>query len=132
MAAQVLLKLSLFTGDSTYWDAALQAVAGLANLMERHPTAFGEWLNAAGFVLGEPHELAIVGDKEQVKPLLDVVRSTYRPNLVVAAGPARDRDTIALLARRPQVNGLATAYVCRRFICQAPATDPAVLAAQLG
>ena len=65
MAAQVLLKLSLFTGDSTYWDAALQAVAGLADLMERHPTAFGEWLNAAGFVLGEPHELAIVGDRSR-------------------------------------------------------------------
>ena len=38
---------------------------------------------------------------------------------------------IALLAGREARNGKATAYVCRSYACEEPATTPAVLASQL-
>jgi uncharacterized protein YyaL (SSP411 family) len=62
---------------------------------------------------------------------LDVVWSEYRPNLVVAF--ARDtRDAaVPLLADRPPLDGHATAYVCRNFVCELPVTKPEELAAQL-
>ena len=38
---------------------------------------------------------------------------------------------VPLLADRPLVGGRPTAYVCRHFVCEAPTTDPATLAALL-
>jgi len=124
MAAHALLKLSLFTGQVTYWDAAEGSIASLAEMMGQYPSGFGEWLNAANFLLSEPREIALIGSAEQLRPLLKVVRDGYRPNQVLAAGLETDEEIIPLLAHRGQIDDLATAYVCRRFICKAPVTDP--------
>ncbi len=99
--------------------------------MAQYPTGFGEWLNAASLIMGESREIALVGTEEQLAPLLAVVRSEYRPLQVVAAGDGNDRDVVPLLADRPQHNGAGTAYVCRRFVCDAPVTDPKALAEKL-
>jgi uncharacterized protein YyaL (SSP411 family) len=39
---------------------------------------------------------------------------------------------LPLLEGRRAVGGQATAYVCRNYACDLPATDPATLARQLG
>jgi uncharacterized protein YyaL (SSP411 family) len=131
MAAQVLLRLSLFTGDGNYWDVAENAVSALYGAMAQHPTGFAHWLCAAAFILGEPQEVAIIGDHalQDTEALIAAVFDRYRPNLVVAAGD--NGKTIPLLADRQFVDGQATAYVCRRFVCQQPVTKPEALLAQL-
>ncbi|MFQ5399127.1 MAG: thioredoxin domain-containing protein [Anaerolineae bacterium] len=131
MAAQVLLKMSLFTGDGRYWEIAERSVASLSRLMTQHPTSFAHWLSAAVFMLGEPREVAIVGEpsRADTMALLDVVSAHYRPYTIVAAGG--DGQTVPLLADRTQLDGRAAAYVCRRFICRQPTTDPETLRAQL-
>jgi uncharacterized protein YyaL (SSP411 family) len=131
MAVHVLLKLSLLTGETSYWDIAEQTTASMGDSFMQYPSSFGEWLNAGSFILGQPREIALIGSDEQVMPLLQVVRAAYRPFQVVAAGKETEDKTIALLAHRPQVNGKATAYVCRRFLCQTPVTEPEELASQL-
>ncbi|HET6449458.1 MAG TPA: hypothetical protein VFG31_10145, partial [Conexibacter sp.] len=60
------------------------------------------------------------------------VRRALRPHVVLAGGDG-DRAgaaaaTVPLLAGRDLVDGHAAAYVCERFACQAPVTDPAALA----
>ena len=131
MAAQVLLKLSLFTGDGAYWDKAENAVSALYGAMAQHPTGFAHWLCAADFILGEPQEVAIIGGHgvKETEALIDVVRAAYRPNLVTAVGD--NGKTIPLLADRQFMDDKATAYVCRRFVCQQPVTEPEALAVQL-
>jgi uncharacterized protein YyaL (SSP411 family) len=131
MAAQVLLKLSLYTGNGNYWDVAENAVSALYRALAQHPTGFAHWLGAAAFILGEPQEVAIIGDYglKDTEALIDTVFARYRPNLVVAVGGSG--KTVPLLAGRELVNGKATAYVCRRFVCRQPVTEPAALAAQL-
>ena len=131
MAAHVLLKLGFLTGDTTYWDTAKQATRSVGKLMAQYPSGFGEWLNATSLIMGESREIALVGNKEQVAPLLGVVRTGYRPLQVVAAGAETVDGTVALLANRPQVSDSGTAYVCRRFVYETPVTDPQKLAAQL-
>lgn len=131
MAAQVLLKLSLYTGNGRYWDAAEEAVRGMYSRMSHFPTGFAHWLCAADFILSEPQELAIAGKfgKTGTMAMLDVANNRYRPSLITAVGLSG--DVVPLLADRPQIEGKSTAYVCRRFVCQQPVTDPNKLALQL-
>jgi uncharacterized protein YyaL (SSP411 family) len=101
--------------------------------MARYPAAFAHWLGAAAFILSAPLEVAIVGDPAaaDTRALLDVVQRPYRPNLVVAAGEGAAAEVIPLLAHRDRLDGRAAAYVCRRFVCQRPVTEPEALAEEL-
>jgi uncharacterized protein len=131
MAAGVLLRLSLYTGDGRYWEIAENAVKSLYEPMAQHPNAFAHWLQAASFMAGEPREVAIVGDYglADTEALIEVVFEEYRPELVTAVG--FKSDIIPLLADRKMIDDKATAYVCRRFVCQQPVTDPDALRQQL-
>jgi uncharacterized protein len=91
--------------------------------LERAPAAFGWALCALDLHLSPPRELAIVGpvDSEVAKSAL----GPWQPNTVVAVGPA---EHVPLLAGKSLVDGKAAVYLCERFACQAPVTDPAELA----
>ncbi len=130
VAANVLLKLSLLTGNGDYWQLAEQSMGTMAKFMRQYPTGFAQWLNAAIFTLSEPREIALIGNDEEIAALLQVLRSEYRPFQVVAAG-REGEGALPLLENRAQVEGRGTAYVCRKFACQTPVTDPNKLAEQL-
>jgi uncharacterized protein YyaL (SSP411 family) len=130
MAATVLLKLGAFTGEGRYNDAAERALRLVQPALGSAPTGFAQWLSALDFALGHPKEIAIVGEGE-ADTLLDVVFSEYRPNQVVAFASNAKDSPIPLLAGRTPLDGQATAYVCRNFVCELPVTEPEGLAALL-
>ena len=103
----------------------------MSKFMSQYPSGFGQWLNVASFMLGEPREVALVGSQAQLGALLEVVRDGYRPFQVVAAGDGSEKAAVTLLENRTQIDGKGTAYVCRQFLCQAPVTDPLALSRQL-
>jgi uncharacterized protein YyaL (SSP411 family) len=80
-------------------------------------------LCALDFHFSPPRELAIVGppDSEVARAAL----APFDPNAVVAFGPDED---VPLLEGKDYVDGLPAVYVCERFSCQAPVTEPAKLA----
>src|SRR5690606_31971528 len=131
MAAHVLLRLSLYTGEMRYWDVAETAVSSLYGAMVQYPNAFAHWLGAAVFITSEPQEVAIIGDPglPDTQALIDTTFASFRPNLVVVAGGST--SSVPLLADRKRLNDKATAYVCRRFVCQQPVNSPEALAEQL-
>ncbi|MGB5696535.1 MAG: thioredoxin domain-containing protein [Polyangiales bacterium] len=131
MAALVLLKLSLLLGHGDHWQVAERSTATMSQLMSQYPSGFGQWLNSASFILSEPREVALVGSADEIEPLLEVVRTGYRPFQVIAAGDGTGACSVPLLEDRPRVDGKATAYVCRHFVCESPVTDPGELARQL-
>jgi uncharacterized protein YyaL (SSP411 family) len=92
-------------------------------VIPRAPQGFGWALCALDLYLSPPRELAIVGEPES-----EVARAALRgfdPNAVVALGPA---EGVPLLEGKALVDGKTAVYVCERFVCQAPVTDPALLA----
>ena len=112
-------------GEGSYADAAEAALGSVQGLMRQAPLGFAHWLSVLEFALAPPREVAIIG--EEPGQLLATVRARYRPDLVVAAGPADDASVVELLRRRAAVGGRATAYVCRQFACENPVTEPSEL-----
>jgi uncharacterized protein YyaL (SSP411 family) len=127
-AAFGLLRLALLSGDGKYERHALGVLRLLFPLAVRHPHAFGHLLQAVDFYLSPVREVAIVGPEAEAQALLRVVRTEFRPHVVLAGGAA---DGVPLLEGREPVDGHAAAYVCEHFICQAPVTDPRELAVAL-
>jgi uncharacterized protein YyaL (SSP411 family) len=136
-AAFGLLRLARLTGEARYERQAEGVIALLHPLAAAHPTAFAHLLAAIDFQFGEVHEVAILGGPEDAAPLLRVVRSQFRPHLVLAGATGDEgtgdagRASVELLEGRRRLDGRATAYVCERFTCRAPVTDPEALAALL-
>ncbi len=133
MAATVLLKLAAFTGEDRYYRQAEALLSALRPALMQSPLGFAQWLIALDFALSSPQEIAIVGDQQSddTLALLDVIREGYRPHQVVALATPDRPSVIPLLRDRPAIEDRATAYVCLRFTCQRPTTDPQVLAEQL-
>jgi uncharacterized protein YyaL (SSP411 family) len=125
-AAFGLLRLAALTGDAVYEEAGAGQLQLVHEVAARHPTAFGHTLRALDFHVNAVREVALVGD--DVSELARVVRSALRPRLVMAGGSA----DVPLLEGRTAIDGAPTAYVCERFACQQPVTDPAELARLLG
>ena len=129
--ARGLLRLARLTGEDAYEQRARDTIALLHPIAARHPLAFAHLLAAIDFLLADDvREVAIVGAPSAAEPLVRELRSAFRPH-VVLAGAAAPTDEIPLLAGRTPVDGGAAAYVCERFACQAPVTEPEALAALL-
>jgi uncharacterized protein YyaL (SSP411 family) len=134
VAADVLLRLALLTGDVDYDRRARSILRTVAPAIERQPSAFGRMLSAAdrslsplldAVIAGEPADLAAV-------ELRRAVAGPYAPDLVIAP-LAPDAPTAAwpLFDGKVALNGAVTAYVCRGYACDAPTTDPSVAAEQV-
>ena len=125
LACEALLKLAAFTDEGKYRDLAENSLGLVVGMAVRYPTAFGRWLSAADFALGNGKQVAVVSDTgaEEASELVRVIRSRYRPNLIIAASvyPAA-ADAPALLRDRPLKGGKPTVYVCEGFVCKNPVT----------
>ncbi|HYN83261.1 MAG TPA: thioredoxin domain-containing protein [Gemmatimonadaceae bacterium] len=133
MAADLLLHLADLTNDSAMRERAMSVLDGAAELLTKFPTGFGHLLGVADMAVHGAVEVAIVGDSasEGVNRLEREVASHYVPSLVLAGGGADGSERIDLLAGRMPRGGIPTAYVCRAYTCDEPATDTARLGEQL-
>ena len=91
--------------------------------LRRAPGFFAWALCGIDLWLSAPRELAIAGDVDA--PVARAALAPFRPTTVVAVGPSED---VPLLAGKGLVGGRTAVYVCERFACQAPVTEPAELA----
>jgi uncharacterized protein YyaL (SSP411 family) len=134
LAANGLLRLAALTGERRWQEAGEAAVRAVGTVMGDAPTAFAELLGALERLVRPPVEVAVVGDPADpaTAELTGEVRRRFMPTAVaVAAAPGTGAELTPLLADRPLVDGLPTAYVCQHFACRRPVTDAAALATQL-
>ncbi len=127
-AAMGLLRLAAFTGERRYEQQAESVLRLFTAPAAQHPESFAHLLGALDFHLSPTKEVALIG--EDLGSLAEVLRSAYRPHLVLAGGPEGTREP-ALLQGRATIEGHPTAYVCEHFTCRAPLTDPELLAGLL-
>ena len=131
MAADVLIRLAIITGDREMERTGASALRSVRELLLRAPLGAGQWLCALDLYLSEPREIAIVGRRGE--PAADALAAEvfrhYLPNRVMigAVDPAVAAAS-PLLESRDAIDGRPTAYVCRNYVCQLPVTEPQALA----
>ena len=123
-AAFGLLRLAALTGERAYESAAEGVFRLFSDAAGKHPEAFAHLLRAIDFHLSPTKEVALIG--ENLDELAAVIRSKFRPHLVLAGGP-EGSATPPLLRDRGEVDGKPAAYVCESFTCRTPVTDPEAL-----
>ena len=129
-----LLTLSHLVGDAppldSQWPERIERTLGtLAARTAQGGRAAPMMLAALStYHVGLP-QIVIVGDPAatDTRAMHEVVRRRYLPaSIVVAVAPSKSQRLSALLpwvASMPARGGRATAYVCRNFACEAPATE---------
>ena len=121
-AALGLLRLGALVGNEEYHHRAEAILSLLGPLAANAPSAFGNLLCALDLHATGATEVVITGDRPD---LVEAVHRAWLPNAVLAWGEPYDSP---LWEGRPD----GAAYVCHRYTCAAPATDPATLRHQLG
>ncbi len=90
VAADVLLRLALLTGEADYDRRARSILRAVAPALDRQPSAFGRMLSAVDRSLPPPIDAVIAGDPtdEAAAALRRAVARPYAPDLVIAGAPS--------------------------------------------
>ncbi len=120
-AAVALLRLAALTGEDRFRGPAVGILRLVGRLAAQAPSGFGVLLAALDLHHTGATEIVVAGDRPD---LLDVVRSRWLPNAVLAWGERYDSP---LWEGRDD----GKAYVCRGYTCGLPATTPEQLEHQL-
>lgn len=134
LACEALIKLAELTGEGIYRDLAEKSLPLITHHVLRYPLGFARWLSAAENAAGNMKQVAVLGeaDEENFRQMIQVIRSEYRPDVIVAASPYPvDASAPALLKDRTLVGNKATAYVCEAFVCKQPVMEVDGLIEQL-
>jgi len=135
VAAMNLLRLAGFTNRAGFRESAEKTLAAFASRLAAAPSALPQMLAACEWLLGEPREIVLVGDRGDAgtEALLRALHSRFVPNRVVMLVDSPEARR-ALAAGIPsiefmeKVEGRASAYVCRNYACQLPVTESEKLA----
>ena len=128
LLAHVLLRLARIAGDPEYERLAMSAVGLALEYVQRAPHGFGQLLQVVDLHLATPREIAVIGDPADAATasLVAAARAGFHPTTVYAFGSGEASDE-PLLVGKTLIEGKPAAYVCERFACQTPITDPALL-----
>ncbi len=132
-AANGLQRLAALSGEAAYEDWARGVLLLLAEPARRQPQGLSYLLAALDRYTSPTREVALIAPANQpnsIDSMAAVIRSRYRPHVVLAGG-GEGAAVPALLAGRPAPNG-AAAYVCESFSCRAPVGSAAELETLLG
>jgi uncharacterized protein YyaL (SSP411 family) len=127
LAAELQLFMADYFGDSEARTRADRVITSLAGTIPRMPVMLGHLLGAADMAVRGAVQVAICGGRTD--PLEMAVHRQYLPSLVLSHGNGKELEGLPIYEGR--ITDKATAYVCRGFACDLPATSAAALESQL-
>ena len=134
VAADVLLRLALLSGNADAARRAQSILRAVAPALERQPSAFGRMLSTADRALNQPLDAVVAGEaaSDEALALRRAAVGPYAPDLVIAPlAPGDPHADWPLFAGKLARGGRATAYVCRGYACDEPTDDPALVVEQV-
>ena len=133
VAADVMLRLTLLTGEPDYDRRARSILRIAGDALDRQPQLFGRMLCAVDRSLGEPIDVVVAASPgEGGEELRAAALMLYSPDLVIAGlSPGDETGSWPLFIDKRPLDGRPTAYICRGYACLAPTHDPAEVERQI-
>ncbi len=134
VSAMNVWTLAHLTGDPSYRARAGEALASFGGRLEDQGRAVPFMAAVLSASLAVSEQIVIVGRREaaDTQAMWRAANRRYRPfTVMVLADPSGQASLAAHMpwvAEMRMIDDKATAYVCREFACDAPATDPVVFA----
>ena len=136
VAAMNLLRLARMTNRAAFRESADRLLAAFAPRLAAAPVALPQMLAACEFLLREPREIVVVGDRDaaDTRALLRVLHRSFGPNRItlLVDSPETRRKLAAgipAIESMEKIGGRASVYVCTNYACQLPVSEPEELAA---
>lgn len=131
--AEVLVRLFYLTGETVYRDRAEGILRAFAGEIEQNAFGYGTILMASG-LLANATQIAIIGVPGD--PQTDALRAAAHTSeiptrIVMALTPGNMISDDHPAHGKTQINGSATAYVCRGPVCSRPVQTPQALLQEL-
>jgi len=130
IAAQVLGRLGHLLGEERYLDAAEGVITSNWTQMEQMPSAHGSMLIALREYIYPPRIVVLRGEQTELTKWSQRAGSSYAPGRITLAIPADAGGLPGGLAEKP-VQGPITGYICERFVCSQPISDPSQFHAEM-
>ncbi len=134
IAALALLKLGQLTMNQQFAEQGEKTLEAFSRQLEQSPGYSSVMLMALNFWFGPTQEIVIAGDADatDTKQMLKLVRSKFLPNAVVLfheAGEAAEtiEKIVPFLKGQVAIDGKATAYVCKNYVCKQPVSKTEAL-----
>ena len=129
-----LIRLARMTERPQYEERAQALVDVAAGQVAHQPAGFTGFLMGLDMALGPAQEVVVAGDPaaEDTRAMLQKLHHIHAPRTVVLLRQT-DQDDPLISRYAPftqgqhRVDERATAYVCERYQCDAPTTDPEAL-----
>ncbi len=139
VAAADLLRLGDMTDNTMLEKKGTATERAFAGLIQKAPADYPAALAAVDFRLGPSYEVVIAGDSRApgTRAMLRAATARFLPNEVVLLRPTEaPSPEIPRLAAYTKyqlaLDGKPTAYVCRKYRCLLPTTDPEKMLQLLG
>ncbi|MCW4010067.1 MAG: thioredoxin domain-containing protein [Candidatus Bathyarchaeota archaeon] len=129
VALHNLLRLSRLTNDSSFEMHARMLVKAFSLEVQSAPEAFTWLLAGVDFAVGPSFSVVLVGEatRKDTLDMLEALKRHYLPTTVVSV---KSSDKAGL--GYAQIEGAATAYVCRNQTCLPPTNRASKMLEQLG
>lgn len=129
VAMQNLLRLGRMIGSSELNERAIEIEQAFSKTVSRSPSEYTMLMQALDFARGPSSEVVIAGSlkKDDTKGMLQALKHEFIPNSVVIFRPTDEESPeitglAGYTADLKDIEGKATAYVCRDYTCKQPTT----------
>ncbi len=132
VAMSNLLRLGRITANTDFEKKAAQIAKTFSESVRMAPSAHTMLMQGLDFAVGPSYEIVIAGnpEAEDTKKMLQALGQRFVPNKIVLMRPLdSENPEISKIAEftkyQKALNDKATAYVCLKYACKNPTTDPA-------
>ena len=131
IATLSLLRVGRLTMERDFEDWAQKAMDAFSAQLAQYPSGFAQMIIALDFAVGPTREIVIAGDEndQRTKEMIREIYAGFLPNKVVIlhplkGGAAKKIETLSPFTKNQVfLNGKATVYVCKNYVCDLPTNE---------